>query len=99
VFRALALFAGLWGLLNLAVAVRAAREVAQKFGDLPGDPAVQAVQSAGATAVLAAVLVLGAVVAFPLGMAEVLRLCLRVEANTRAAEPTPRHAKEKRRRR
>jgi hypothetical protein len=47
------------------------------------------------TALLTAV----AVVAFPLGMAEVIRLCLLVEANTRVTTPIPLQGKERRGRR
>ena len=81
VFRALALIAGSWGLLNVVQAVeasRASREVVLLF---------------------AAVITAVAVVAFPLGMAEVIRLCLLVEANTRVARQTPARDQEKRGRR
>jgi hypothetical protein len=94
VFRALALLAGVWGLFNLVYTVeayRATREVVQEFKGFPGDQErmAQVAQRAAALAVFTAVITAVAVVAFPLGMAEVIRLCLLVDANTRGARQGP----------
>lgn len=78
VFRALALVAGIWGLIHIAHAVeasRAPREVVQVF---------------------TAVIIAAAAVAFPLGMAEGLRLCLLIDENTRVRRQTQSGEKEKR---
>ena len=84
VFRLLAVIGGLWGLVNIGLAVEASL----------------AAQSARAIAVFAAVIAAVAtavaLVAFPLGMAEILRFCLLVEANTRVASQSPAREKEER---
>jgi len=81
VFRLLAVIGGLWGLVNIGLAVEASL----------------AAQSAAVfAAVIAAVATAVALVAFPLGMAEILRFCLLVEANTRVASQSPAREKEER---
>ena len=101
VFRVLALIAGIWGFVNIVYAVeasRAARKVVQESRGFPGDRerVAQAAQSAAAFALFAAAITAAAAVAFPLGMAEVIRLCLLVEANTRVASQTPACEKDRR---
>jgi hypothetical protein len=61
--------------------------------------AVEASRGPRDVVLFAAVITAAAVVAFPLGMAEVIRLCLLVEANTRVARQTPSREQEKRGRR
>lgn len=101
VLRGLAIVGAIWGLLAIGVAGQAALaagEVSERLRDLPRKQAAEAAQAAttaATLAVLTACVLTAAAVAFPLAMAEILRLCLLMEANTRAARQAPRE-KEKR---
>ena len=102
VLRGLALFALIWGLVNVSNASQSSRnasEALKHFQDFRGDEeqrtkaelAAKAVAKAASTAVLTAVMFAAALVAVLLALAEGLRLCILIEGNTRSAEkPQPR---------
>jgi hypothetical protein len=108
-FRVLALLAAIWGVLyvvNTAEAASVAVAAAGQATRMPGgmvvaqDPAVQAAARARTMAVFTAVVVALMAVAAPLCLAEVLKLALTIESNTRqttqpwriAASQTPQAA-------
>jgi hypothetical protein len=102
VLRALAVLAGIWGLIGIAQSLeasRAVREFPQEFRGFPGDPEqrTKAVQSATTAAVFTALITTVAMVAVPLALAEGLRLCILIEANTRIGRQLPLREKGKRR--
>jgi len=90
VFRILAGIGGIWGLYSIFSAFQGYAAMSDALNRIgAGSMQREMADMAGMQAVFTAIVSGCAAVAFPLGMAEIIRLCVLIEANSRASAQDP----------